>query len=67
MNMYSSNMSHALDVQLGDEMGLNVKVEEIRDSRNNLDDCIGTVGTFSSGGGCLGTFTTFTSIVSCGS
>lgn len=66
MNFVSVN--HPLDLEVGNIAdGLSVSVEDIAPVRNNVDDCFGTISSFSTATGCAGSFATFTTIVSCGS
>ena len=63
-----TSIDHPLDIEASNFDGtFSVKIEEMAAARNNLDDCFGTISSFSTATGCAGSVATFTTIISCGS
>lgn len=63
-----TSIDHPLDIETSNFDGtFSVKIEEMVAARNNIDDCFGTISSFSTATGCAGSAATFTTIISCGS
>ena len=56
---------HPFDLEPSDDSPLDLFAEELPEQVQLLSDCLSTGTTLSSVGGCLGSFSTIGSIISC--
>jgi hypothetical protein len=56
---------HPFDVEIAATDTLVLMAEELPDQVQNLSDCLGTASSFSTNG-CVGSFSSVGSIISCG-
>ncbi len=59
-------ISHPLDLEPTEDESLDLFAEELPEQLQQLSDCLSSASSFSSSGGCLGSFSSVGCVISCG-
>ena len=62
----NNSLVHAFDVEVSQNESLDLFAEELPEQIQLLQDCFSSGSSISSSGGCVGSFSTMSSVISCG-
>jgi hypothetical protein len=62
----NNSLVHAFDVEVSQNESLDLFAEELPEQVQLLQDCFSSGSSISSSGGCVGSFSTMSSVISCG-